>query len=73
MTPRPSSRALSSERAEAGEEVVIARAGKPVVCLVAVATARPRRLGQWQGEVWMADDFASPLSEEDLEGWEGAR
>jgi prevent-host-death family protein len=48
------------ERAEAGEEVVIQRNGKPVVRLVPVVED-PRSLasvrGSWRGRVHMADDF----------------
>ena len=40
----------------AGEEVVIARAGKPVAKLVKYEL-EPRKLGGWEGKVWMADDF----------------
>ncbi|MCW3015265.1 MAG: hypothetical protein JWO02_2357 [Solirubrobacterales bacterium] len=47
------------ERAEAGEEVVIARGGKPVVKLVPVAA--PARFvdtrGALRGQVHLADDF----------------
>lgn len=46
------------ERAEQGEEVVIARAHKPVVRLVPVAASSPpRRPGGWKGRVWIAPDF----------------
>ncbi len=46
------------ERAEAGEEIVIARGGKPVARLVPVRRAGvPRQLGLYAGEVWIADDF----------------
>jgi prevent-host-death family protein len=48
------------ERAEAGEDVVIQRNGKPVVRLVPVLE-EPRSLasvrGAWRGHVHMADDF----------------
>jgi prevent-host-death family protein len=48
------------ERAEAGEDVVIQRNGKPVARLVAVVE-EPRSLasvrGAWRGRVRMADDF----------------
>ena len=49
------------ERVEAGEEVVIARAGKPVARLVAAEPERkPRReLGFWEGKIWLADDWDS--------------
>jgi prevent-host-death family protein len=39
------------QRAEAGEEIVIARNGKPVVRLVPVESIR----GIWRGQVEMAD------------------
>ncbi len=48
------------ERAEAGEDVVIQRNGKPVVRLVPVVE-EPRSLasvrGAWRGRVHMAEDF----------------
>ena len=60
------------ERALAGEEVVIARAGVPVVRLVPIAQQGRRKLGQWRGKVRMAPDFDAPLPEEELRHWEGS-
>ena len=60
------------EEAEAGEEIVLARAGKPVVTLVPVRPARRRRLGRWKGKVVMSEDFDAPLSDQDLAAWTGA-
>jgi prevent-host-death family protein len=46
------------ERAEAGEEIIIARAGKPVAKLIAYRESRgPRRGGQWRGKVEIKPDF----------------
>ena len=46
------------EQAEKGEEVIIARAGKPVVKLVPYQLpAKIRRGGQWRGKIQIADDF----------------
>lgn len=45
------------ERAAQGEDVVIARAGRPVARLIAYEDDGPRKLGAWKGRVWMADDF----------------
>ena len=52
------------DEAEAGEEIIIARNGKPVVRLVPVTPPR-RQLGRWQGQVapltdaeWAAGDEA---------------
>ena len=50
-------------RVAAGEEIVIARAGKPVARLVPVEQKQKRRvLGLDAGkDFWMADDFDGPL------------
>ena len=47
------------ERAEAGEDIVIARNGKPVARLVPVAAAASLDSvrGVWRGQVRIADDF----------------
>jgi prevent-host-death family protein len=46
------------ERVEGGEEVVIARAGRPVARLVPFrARTSPRVPGQWCGQVRLAPDF----------------
>lgn len=58
------------ERALAGEDIVIARAGVPVVRLVPVTRAGQRALGQWRGKVRVADDFDAPLPDEVLADWE---
>jgi prevent-host-death family protein len=46
------------ERVEAGEEIVISRAGKPAAKLVPVPGEKRgrRKLGGWEGKVWMASD-----------------
>ncbi len=46
------------EQALAGEEVIIARAGHPVVRLMPIrADDSPRVGGQWKGRVRIAEDF----------------
>lgn len=46
------------EAVEAGEDVVIARAGKPVARLVpATVRTAPRTPGAWRGCGFIADDF----------------
>jgi prevent-host-death family protein len=54
-------------RAERGEEIVIARAGKPIVRLEPV---QQRRLDIGFMDVSLGDDFFEPMSEEELAGWE---
>ena len=46
------------ERVESGEEIIIARAGKPVAMLVPLGQApRRRRLGLFRGQIKIHDDF----------------
>lgn len=47
------------DRAAAGEEIVIARAGRPVARLVALSgmSSQRRAPGAWRGKVSIADDF----------------
>lgn len=53
---------------EAGEEVVIARYGKPVARLVRTAPAAPqRRPGTWRESLRIADDFNEEIGDEWLE------
>lgn len=50
------------ERVERGEEIVIARAGKPIAKLVAIEPVSSRRpLGKYKGQIWMSGDFDDPL------------
>ncbi len=49
------------QQVEAGEEIVIARAGRPVARLVGVrGRTAPRKPGQWRGRVRLAPDFDAP-------------
>jgi prevent-host-death family protein len=61
------------DRALAGEEIVIARAGKPLARLVPVAERPMRKPGAWRG--WAADVpavvFLEPMDPEDLDAAEG--
>ena len=61
------------ERAAAGEEIVIAKAGRPMARLVPYTTRRttPRPLGLLAGQVWVGPDFDDPLPEEILAAFEG--
>ena len=53
------------ERVALGEEVIIAKAGKPVARLVPIKKRQGKRLlGQAKGEIWIADDFDDPLPPE---------
>lgn len=46
------------ERALAGEEIVIARNGEPLVKLVPIEKDPPRRIpGKYKGKIWISPDF----------------
>jgi prevent-host-death family protein len=52
------------ERVEAGEEITLARAGRPVARLVPYRSLRePRKPGLLKGKIWISDDFDDPLPE----------
>ncbi len=57
-------------RVAAGEEIIIARAGKPVARLLPVDKGKSRKLGQDQGLFEVPDDFNSPLPVEILRSFE---
>lgn len=66
------------ERAEHGEEIVIARAGKPVAKLVPFNGVdvrddhlRPREPGSMAGLIVIHDDFDDPLPDDLLDAFEG--
>jgi prevent-host-death family protein len=60
------------DKAAQGEDVIIARAGKPVARLTSLkAEKRPLRFGLLEGKGWIADDFDDPLPDEILAGFEG--
>lgn len=57
------------ERARQGEEIVIARAGTPMVRLVPVDSAEtPRQLGIWEGRVTMAPDWDDEALNSEIAG-----
>jgi prevent-host-death family protein len=59
------------ERAAAGEEIVIAKAGRPLARLVPLAKrTKPRELGLLAGQVWIADDFDDPRPADILQAFE---
>lgn len=62
------------EEALAGEEIVIAKAGKPKVRLTVIEAPRVYRTpwegaGCMRGQIWIADDAFDPMPEEELALW----
>lgn len=59
------------EEAVAGEDIVIAKAGRPYVRLVSCRPeATPRKLGGWEGKLRVAADF-DEIPDEILQLFEG--
>lgn len=57
-----------------GEEIVIAKAGKPMVRLAPLrAQGVPRRPGGLKGKIWISEDFDAPLPEEIAAAFRGER
>lgn len=59
------------DRALGGEEIVIARAGKPLARLAPLQRKRPRKPGAWRHLEIPADIFLEPMDAEDLDAAEG--
>ncbi len=59
------------EEAAKGEEIIIAKAGKPMARLVALEQKDhlPRKPGSLKGQIRISDDFDAPMSEEELAAW----
>jgi prevent-host-death family protein len=64
----------------AGEEIVIAKAGKPLVRRVPFASdckprsrRLPRTAGLMKGKLWIAEDLDEPLPEQIMAGFRGGQ
>lgn len=59
------------KQVESGEEVIIARNGRPVARLTPVRQKGQPRPDVLQGKAYLPDSFFDPLPEEELKLWEG--
>lgn len=60
------------DRAAAGEEIIIAKNGRPLARLAPLPREQPRRVpGGWEGMIWIADDFDAPLPADDQRRFAG--
>lgn len=59
------------DKAAKGEEIVIAKAGKPKAKLVPLTKpgGGKRKSGRLKGKIWIADDFDAPMTEAELAQW----
>lgn len=61
-----------AERAAQGEEIVIARNGRPLARLVSFEEERkPRKLGLWRDRISVREDFDESLPQEIQRNFEG--
>jgi prevent-host-death family protein len=59
------------EEAAAGEEIIIAKSGKPIARLCPLAAPKRKRvLGRLRGKLIVPDDFDAPLPDEVLDLFE---
>lgn len=60
------------DQAAQGDDIVIARSGKPVARLTRLAPKKPAiRFGVLKGEITIDDDFDAPLPEDVIAAFEG--
>jgi prevent-host-death family protein len=56
------------EKALLGEEIIIAKAGKPAVKLVRVQEPPHRRiLGSAEGQIWFSEGWDAPMTDAELQ------
>ena len=58
------------EEVSAGEEIIIAKAGKPIARLVPIEATPPRVPGLMKGKIWISEDFDAPLPADMLEAFQ---
>jgi prevent-host-death family protein len=59
------------ERAESGEDIVIARGNQPAVRLIPITPTPKRQFGLYQGLAKIGPEFFDPLPDGELDAWEG--
>mgnify|MGYP000196706057 CR=1 FL=1 len=59
------------EEAAVGEEIIIAKSGKPKAKLVPFADEPKREPGRYKADIQLSDAFHDPLPENELKAWMG--
>jgi prevent-host-death family protein len=59
------------DRAAAGEEIIVAKHGRPMAKLVPIRGSARRRPGRAKGKITMRSDFDAPLPKELLDAFLG--
>lgn len=60
------------DQAAAGEEIIIAKNGKPMAKLVPFKPRTLRKPGKYKGKIWMSKDFDAPMTAEELAAFESS-
>jgi len=60
-----------AEDVAAGEEIIIAKAGRPVMKLVPLGKKKKRQIGFLPGQIRTSPDFDAPLPDDVLDAFEG--
>lgn len=61
-----------AEQVAGGEEIIVVKAGRPIMKLVPVAKSpKQRKLGMLKGKMRIAENFDAPLPDELLNAFEG--
>lgn len=59
------------DRVMQGEEIMVSKAGKPVIKLVPLTNKRKITFGLLKGKIEIAEDFDDPLPDDVLSSFEG--
>lgn len=60
-------------KVQAGEEVIIAKAGQPIARIVPIRSSELRTPDAERAGLWVAEDFDAPLPDDLLDAFEGRR
>ncbi len=60
-----------AEEVAAGEEIIVAKAGKPKMKLVPIDGKKQIKFGALKGKIYISKDFDAPLPAEILDAFEG--
>ena len=59
-------------RVIAGEEIIVAKAGKPIARIVPYESEIKKRTpDEYAGQIWISDEFNAPLPDDLLDAFEG--
>lgn len=60
-----------ADEVAAGEEIIIAKAGRPIMKLIPMTKKKERKMGLLKGKIQIATDFDAPLPQDIFDAFEG--